>query len=631
VDDDRDDIKPPENWREYMRTSAESLGIFRLVWREFLAAESKVWGRRMLVLLTVGTAFGMLQPWCLRYIFDGLTEHKHTLVLWGLSAVFVTMIGQRVADHFAMKAREWVFGANIGQLDERASELFFEKSVGQHIQESSLLTIGNMEKGRGAVVQLTNMLIFEGLPSLFQLAISFLLILVLSPIAALLMTFLLSSYIIWAIFINQRVMMVCTPLDKEFRRINRHRVERWDKIERVKTSGKEAEEVREMRGWFDEVIAKDRKFWFWVIDVIFLRAIAKYLAVIAVMAYGALRVWTGEWTIGTLYPLYVWTTYVGDNIWRLGQIEHQLNWNLPAVRSMVKALMMPPDIVDRPNAIVLPPNVPVSIRFHNVSHSYPHAKTGEAKNKPPLPVLANVGFEIRPGEKVALLGPSGVGKTTVMRLIQRHMDPTAGAILVNGTDLRDIRISSWTSHLGYIPQQAQVFDGTIRYNLIYGLSKTEREKVTDEELWDVMRRLQIDFGERLTDGLDTVVGRNGVKLSGGQAQRLMIGAAVLKKPRLLVIDEATSSLDSTTEKAVQEGLASILTPDVSALIVTHRLSTVRRLCSKFIVLSSTGVSQNGDSQIDAIASSFEELYELSSTFRQLADDQGVVIHSRPEV
>jgi ABC-type multidrug transport system fused ATPase/permease subunit len=207
------------------------------------------------------------------------------------------------------------------------------------------------------------------------------------------------------------------------------------------------------------------------------------------------------------------------------------------------------------------------------------------------------------------------------------MDPEEGSVRVGGVDLRDIALRSWTRLVGYIPQQPQVLDGTIRYNLLYGLPPEARANVTDEELWELMRKLEIDFGERLTHGLDTVVGRRGIKLSGGQAQRLMIGAAVMQRPRFMIIDEATSSLDSTTEKSVQRGLAELLEPTTSALIITHRLSTVRRLCSKFIVLTQAAQRADSSGQVEAVAGSFEDLYALSPTFRRLADDQGVPIGS----
>lgn len=234
-------------------------------------------------------------------------------------------------------------------------------------------------------------------------------------------------------------------------------------------------------------------------------------------------------------------------------------------------------------------------------------------------------FTIHPGEKVALIGPSGAGKTSIMKLLLRFMDPSAGEIWVNGSKLTEVQLSSWMEHVGYIPQQPQVFDGSVRYNLIFGLTEERRRSITDEEIWEVMRLLQIDFGGRLTHGLDTLVGKDGMKLSGGQAQRLMIGAAVIKKPIFMVIDEATSSLDSSTERLVQKGLEEVLSGPTGALIVAHRLSTVRNMCNRFMVLRPLDEVADGASQIEAQASSFEELYVCSPTFKRLADDQHVMI------
>lgn len=157
----------------------------------------------------------------------------------------------------------------------------------------------------------------------------------------------------------------------------------------------------------------------------------------------------------------------------------------------------------------------------------------------------------------------------------------------------------------------------------------EREQVKDTDLWEIMQLLQVDFGERLQNGLDTRVGRHGMKLSGGQAQRLMIAAAVIKQPSFMVIDEATSSLDSITEREVQHGLKVVLTRNVGALIVAHRLSTVRYLCDRFILVRNLDAFSSEENQIEAIGSSFEELYATSPTFRSLSDAQEIVISEHP--
>jgi ABC-type multidrug transport system fused ATPase/permease subunit len=277
------------------------------------------------------------------------------------------------------------------------------------------------------------------------------------------------------------------------------------------------------------------------------------------------------------------------------------------------------------------------IEMRNVSYGYatekrdlPGLELAAQAPRRRLSILSNISLTIEPGEKAALIGPSGAGKTTIMRLLMRYMDPTSGEILIDGHDLRDVKLSSWLNLIAYVPQQAQVFDGTIRDNLLYRFTD-EPARVPDEELWGIMRKLKIDFGDRLTDGLDTRVGRHGIELSGGEQQRLMIGAAAMRNPIFMVVDEATASLDATTEKAVQKGLEEVLGDHMGALIITHRLSTVRRLCTKFFVLRDAEGLAPGESQVEASASSFEELYEISPTFRTLADDQGMVILDSPQL
>jgi ABC-type multidrug transport system fused ATPase/permease subunit len=258
---------------------------------------------------------------------------------------------------------------------------------------------------------------------------------------------------------------------------------------------------------------------------------------------------------------------------------------------------------------------PFHIRFENVGYHYEH----RSDDKEPIPTLEDVSFCIEPGEKVALIGPSGAGKSTIMKLLLRYMDPTEGRILIDGMDLRDVDLSKWLSQIGYVAQQFEVFNGTIRYNLTYGLSEERKKAITDDDIWAIMRTLQIDFGDRLVDGLDTLIGYNGIKLSGGQNQRLMIGAAALKEPRFMIIDEATSSLDATTERLVQDGLERVL-DNCGALIVTHRLNTVRRICDRFVLIDRV---EGRGGTICAKAHSFEELAEISPAFRMLATDQGI--------
>jgi ATP-binding cassette subfamily C protein len=619
------------NWREYFHDSKEGFRVYAWVWRELIGPESKAWIRKSLVWLLFATALGMAEPLLVSNVFNGLILRDSRMIVIGLAGFIIAASVGRVFNWQYQRCRECSQGATLGRIDQRTSELFFEKSLGQHMRDTSALNASNVEKGRNRVIEVDNLLFGEGVTATLELAVGMAFLWLISPVAGALTLLLFANYVFWMFFLNRRILVACTPLDIEFRRLNRHRVERWDNVERVKSCGKEGEEVRVMTSWFDRVVGDDRRFWLWYLSMSTIRGLIGIAVVAAIFCYGAWKVWDGAWLVGTLYPLYRLIRQVGDNMWRFGQIEHRLNWNMPSIRSMMEALAITPDVLDKPGAADIRPDGPVRIELDAVAHTYASRVESQDDEAPLVDgpvqphVLSHVSFAIEPGEKVALIGPSGAGKTTVMRLLQRYMDPEQGSILVNGKDLRDIRLASWTSVVGYIPQQAQVLDGSIRYNLLYGLPEEERPKIKDEQLWDLMRKLQIDFGERLTQGLDTIVGRRGIKLSGGQAQRLMIGSAVMRRPRLMIIDEATSSLASTTEKAVQKGLADTLAPETSALIITHRLSTVRHLCSKFIVLRQAEDLEAGASQVEAIASSFEDLAMASPTFSRLAKDQGIIL------
>lgn len=611
-----------EDWRSYLKDMRTSLAVFGWVWRELINAKAKRYAKFALAYITVGLAVSMAVPFLTGVAIDALIARDGRMVTFALAAMTVGFIVRRLLNTRYNRSREVAQAEDVVRIDERLTTLYFEKSLGQHLREDGQLSVANVEKGRSRVHELESLMLFEGLPNLMELAISLLFLYVLSPVSGLMMTGAFVLYVIWFVFLNRKTLEVTTPIDAELRRVNRMRHERWDGVERVKTSGKETEEVEVLRRDQSAAMGEDLAFWLWTINVTTVRGLVNILIHSAVIAYGAWLVWTGEWTVGLLTPLIAWSTRFAENLWRIGQIEYRMNRAMPSVKSMKEALTMAPDVTDREDAVRLG-NEPVRVELLGLRHAYPNRR-GVSPH-----VLDGVSFSVEAGEKVALIGESGAGKTTVMRLLQRYSDPTGGAVLVNGHDLRDVALDSWKRLTAYIPQQAMIFDGTLRYNLLYNLSEEERAQVPDEALWEMMRKLRIDFGARLDRGLDTVVGRRGIKLSGGEAQRVMIGAAIVRQPRFLIVDEATSSLDSTTEKDVQRGLEEVLKASTSALIITHRLSTVRDLCSKFIVLRPSAECGEGEPQVEAVADCFEELYRKSPTFRRLADDQGVHVEKPP--
>ncbi len=619
--EDEDEVSGPRTVLQYAKDGLEVVGVFRWLLKTVITTESKRYLKVLFTCLVLNVVIVSIQPSAVGYIFDGVKVHDSNTTLVGLIGFICSLIILKTIQRFYDRAREHVLGLHMGKLDEVTARLFFEKSMSQHASFAHILSPSSIDKGKWKALDMQRMILFDGLSTLLQLLFSICFLYVLNVICGLIMTLVFLAYVLGSMYLNSVIANSCGPLDKRFRSLYRRRSERFDAVERVHATGMSDYEVKSMSGIFDPLIKDDRKFWLWFIDAALVRSSVNVIGLSLAVSYGVWLVWNGNITIGLLYPLFTWSYRVSDNIWRLADVEHQINWNMPAVKSMIRALSIPPDIVDAPDAISINPANSHKVEFVGISHVYPKESV---KDEESPPAVKNVSFSILPGERVSLLGPSGTGKTTLMKLLLRYGDPTEGQILVDGVPLTQIQLSSWRRGIGYIAQQPRVLDGTIRYNLIYGLSEEERSRVSDDELWELMRLLKIDFGERLTNGLDTVVGKNGIKLSGGQAQRLMIGAAVIKKPWLLIVDEATSSLDSTTEKEVQEGLDSILKDrGISALVIAHRLSTVRHTCSKHVVLKASSAVTDSEGQVDAIAPTFEELAEKSEIFRRLAVDQGI--------
>lgn len=254
-----------------------------------------------------------------------------------------------------------------------------------------------------------------------------------------------------------------------------------------------------------------------------------------------------------------------------------------------------PEIKDRPNAQVVD-SLTGDIQFKNVDFSY------DAHQQ----VLSGINLNIKSGETVAFVGPSGAGKTTICSLIPRFYDIQSGAISIDGIDIRDMTKQSLRSHIGIVQQDVFLFTGTVRENIMYG-----KKDATEEEVMEAARKAHLqDFISLLPDGYETQIGERGLKLSGGQKQRLAIARMFLKNPPILILDEATSALDTETEKIIQHALAE-LAENRTTLIIAHRLATIRD-ADRVLVVTNDGIAEDG---------SYEELVASNGLFARLHNIQ----------
>jgi subfamily B ATP-binding cassette protein MsbA len=284
-----------------------------------------------------------------------------------------------------------------------------------------------------------------------------------------------------------------------------------------------------------------------------------FTAIAVLLWYTGHRVIDGSLGIGTLTGFLLYGITIGSSLATIASLYGQFREGTGAVTRVFEILDMEPTIGDAPGAIVLE-RVSGAIAIEGVTFAYDGATE----------VVRDLTLEIGAGEVLALVGPSGSGKTTLVGLIPRLWDVTAGAIRVDGIDVREVTTASLRARIGLVPQEAVLFGGTVRDNIRYG-----RLDASDDEIVEAARSANAhDFVTALPDGYDTLVGDRGSRLSGGQRQRIAIARAILKDPPILLLDEATSSLDNESERLVQEALER-LQVGRTTIIVAHRLSTIR--------------------------------------------------------
>ncbi len=337
------------------------------------------------------------------------------------------------------------------------------------------------------------------------------------------------------------------------------------------------------------------------------------LATAVVYGWGGVQAIDGALSVGTVVALAAYLTRLYAPLTALSNVQLDVMTALVSFDRVFEVLDLQPMIVDAPDARPLPRG-PATIEYDHVDFRYPTAEEVSLASLESVAildttvssqVLHDVSFTIEPGQMVALVGPSGAGKTTISQLLPRLYDVTGGAIRINGLDIRQATLESLAATVGVVTQDAHLFHETIRGNLLYA-----RPAATEAELASALAGAQIaTMVDALPDGLDTVVGDRGYRLSGGEKQRLAIARLLLKAPEIVVLDEATAHLDSESEAAVQLALATALEGRTS-LVIAHRLSTVRE-ADKILVLNQGRIVEQGRHE-DLLASGgqYAELYRI---------------------
>jgi ABC-type multidrug transport system fused ATPase/permease subunit len=322
-----------------------------------------------------------------------------------------------------------------------------------------------------------------------------------------------------------------------------------------------------------------------------------------VYGLGGYYTYRGDLDPGAVVALALLLTRLYAPLTSLASARVEVMSALVSFDRVFEVLDLKPLIADRPDARPVPDG-PVSIEFDRVSFSYPAAdkvslasleEVATLDTRGGVEVLHEVSFGVEPGEMVALVGSSGAGKSTIAQLVPRLYDVDSGAVRLSGVDVRDLSADSIRETMGMVTQDGHLFHESVRANLLLA-----RADATERELWEVLRRARLD-------GLDTVVGERGYRLSGGERQRLTIARLLLAQPRVVILDEATAHLDSTSEAAVQAALGEALAGR-TAVVIAHRLSTVRAADQILVIEAGRVVERGTHTELLAAGGRYEELY-----------------------
>jgi len=549
-----------------------------------------------MVLMAVNRVSGLALPYSTKYLIDNVMIHRQTQLLLPLvGGVLLATLLQGVTSYTLTQTLSKAAQRMITELRRNVQEHVGRLPVAYYDANKTGALVSRIMSDVEGVRNLIGTGLVEFLGGLLTAVIALVMLLRISPV----MTGLAFALLLVSMVGLRKAFSVLRPIFRERSKIN------------AEVSGRLTESlsgVRVVKGYHAESREHD----------VFTRGVQRLLENVLrslttmsmmsfsttalggvvgalVMLVGARQVLEGKITVGQFMSYTAFLAFMIAPVFQVVGIGTQLTEAVAGLERTREVLDERPEDED-PRRTVTLPDIEGDLAFDHVSFAY----------EPGKPVLQDVSFQASSGTVTALVGSSGSGKSTIIGLVAAFHVPIEGCVLVDGVDLATVRLDSYRTRLGVVLQESFLFDGTIRENVAFS-----RPRASEEEILAACRIARVDeFAERFPEGYDTIIGERGVKLSGGQRQRVSIARAILADPRILILDEATSSLDSESEMLIQEGLAQLMRGRTT-FVIAHRLSTIRR-ADQILVVEAGRIVERGTHQ---------SLYAAGGRYRELYDKQ----------
>jgi len=561
-----------------MKKKKQNKKIWRDFWELLKPFHKKFYYLLFFIIAIEGIS--LINPWILKIIIDKLIsfESENIKIIFYLSfLLFASEQTVSIIHYFRDRLYFRYFFDLEYFLQTKAQKKLVNLSLSYHEKENTGNKIIKIDRGIQKILDLIGNIAWDVAPTIIQFIVTVSILLFIDWRFSALILFFAPTFLYVTFYANKTIY----PFRKERYRKGEQAAGKMAQsiinINAVKSFVQEDREIKEFKKIRNIVRLAGIKEWRRLLKFKTVRNFIVDFGRFATIVLATYLVFNGKITVGTLVFVITLSEKTYLSLYRFSRVYDRVEEGAVAIERLLTVFKESQDIKNKKNAIK-PKHIEGDIVFSGVDFSY-----NSAKEK----ALHDVNINIKAGEVTALVGPSGGGKTTVARMIYRHYDPIEGEIKLDGVNLRDYDLYGFRRFISIVPQEVEIFNASVKDNIAYACSTASQEKIAEAARIANAE----EFIQKLSDKYDTMVGERGIKLSGGQRQRIGIARAILANPRILIFDEATSNLDSYSEKLIQIAMDKVI-KDRTVIIIAHRLSTIKK-ADNIIVLSDGGVTEQG--------------------------------------